>query len=172
MLRSVAAQLESELPSPYLSHALEDLYSRCCTAGQRRGPTPDDAINLLKSYSIETVRPYIILDALDECKDRGKLIDALQLLRKSAPNLRFFSTSRREADLVDALTDDMFYGLPIEGDALKDDITIYINSTLRDDQHLRKLSEELKSHIQRTLVEGSRFMQVFLSDFLLVSDQG
>jgi hypothetical protein len=90
-------------------------------------------------------------------------MSAMEALRKTAPNIKFFVTSRREPDLVETLTEDWFQGLPVEGDALTDDIKLYIRSTLRNDPLLRKLPEDLKDHVQRALVEGSQSMQVHMS---------
>jgi hypothetical protein len=163
MIRSAAAQLEAEATSRCLSPMLESLYSKCCGTGKRREPTLDEAVNLLASYSVEGSSTYIVLDALDECTDRVNLMSAMETLRKTAPNIKFFVTSRREPDLVESLTEDWFQGLPIEGDALTDDIQLYIRSTLRNDPLLRKLPEDLKDHVQRTLVEGSQSMQVNVS---------
>ncbi|OCT48034.1 hypothetical protein CLCR_04007 [Cladophialophora carrionii] len=158
MIRSAAAQLESGASSRCLSPSLEYLYSKCCESGQSREPTLDEAVNLLTSYAVEGSSPYIVLDALDECRDSATLISVLQKLRETAPNIKFIVTRRRETDLVDGLTEDQFQSLPIEGDALTDDIRLYIRSTLSNDPSLRKLPEDLKDHIQRTLVEGSQSM--------------
>ncbi|EXJ54732.1 hypothetical protein A1O7_10073 [Cladophialophora yegresii CBS 114405] len=160
MIRSVAAQLENEASPHCLSPELECLYSKCCGSGKNREPTLDEAVNLLISYSVGESSTYLVLDALDECRDRVNLISVLRKLREIAPNIKLFVTSRRETDLVDGLTEDRFQGSPIEGDALMDNIRLYIRSTLANDRLLQKLPEDLKDHIQRTLVEGSQFRWV------------
>ena len=155
MIRSVAAQLECEASLPCLSPTLEHLYSTCCGSGRSREPTLDEALSLLSSYSVNASNTYIVLDALDECKDRVNIITAIKTLKEAASYIKLFVTSRREADLVEGLTKDFSQGLPIEGDALIDDIRIYVNSVLRLDPLLVKLPEHLKTHVEHVLVEGS-----------------
>jgi hypothetical protein len=158
MMSSIAAQIESSLCYDKLSPALRRLYADC----QRscRQPTLDEVMNLATALLMLIPRVYVVLDALDECRDRGKLLEAIVGLRKSAGKTKFFVTSRPESDIIEALTEDGFTTISILDDAIKHDIELFINSALQNDTHLRRLPKDLKSHIQSTLVNGAKSMQV------------
>jgi hypothetical protein len=160
MMSSIAAQIESSLCYDKLSPALKRLYADCQRTGSCRQPTLDEVMNLIAALLTLIPRVYIVLDALDECRDREKLLEAIVGLRKSAVKAKFFVTSRQESDIIEALTEDGFTTISILDDAIKHDIELFINSALQNDTHLRRLPKDLKSHIQSTLTDGAKSMQV------------
>jgi hypothetical protein len=158
MMRCIASQIEGSLCCDKISPALERLYRSCQRGGSRRQPTFDEVANLIVSLSALTPRLYIVLDALDECQDRDKLLEAIVALRKSAATAKLFVTSRQESDIIEALTEDGFTPMPILDDAVKHDIELYIRSVLQNDAHLRRLPNDVKRHIQQTLIDGAKSM--------------
>ncbi|KAJ7458853.1 ankyrin repeat-containing domain protein [Mycena latifolia] len=77
-LRRIILQLSAQSPHPY--SALDKQYQIC--DGQTL-PTYQDLLKLLKELLLELGRTYIVLDALDECKevDLGQLLDFISVLR-------------------------------------------------------------------------------------------
>ena len=165
MLRSVASQLEKGLFADRLSPAFERLYSDCYMTGTGRQATLDEVMRLIGALSTATSKAYVVLDALDECKQREKLLGAIVALTEAAANVKLFVTSRRESDIIEALTEDAFKPISIIDDAVTHDIGLYVNSVLNNDDYLRKLPQNLKRHIQCTLMDGAKSMRVstFLS---------
>ena len=158
MLKSIAVQIESSSTSDRLSPALEHLYSECKKSGPGRQPTLDEVTHLIAHLEVSAPKFYIILDALDECQDRDKLLEIIKVLSESVFKAKFFVTSRREQDIIDTLTEEKFSPLSIVEDAIKRDIEIYVNSVLENDIHLGRLPEESKSLIQKTLIDGANSM--------------
>ena len=108
VIKFIAAQLQSDMFPDGLSPAMENLYSNCCTARGGRQATLDETIDLIETVSVTMSNSYLVLDALDECQDRSRLLQVINTLRKTATNLKFFVTSRREPDIMKALTEDTF----------------------------------------------------------------
>jgi hypothetical protein len=160
MVRSIALQIETSLLHDRLSRALEQLYSDCQKTGSGRKPTLDEVTDLIIALSAFAPKVFVILDALDECQNREELLEAIITLKKCAVKAKLFVTSRQEPDIIEGLTEDGFAPVTILEDAIKDDIGLYVSSTLRNDTHLRRLPEELKRHIQSTLTAGAKSMQV------------
>lgn len=158
MMRSIAAQIENSLCYDGLSQALEHLYSDCQNAGSSRQPTLDEVTNLIVALSALAPTVYIILDALDECQNRDKLLKAIITLKESAIRAKLFVTSRQEHDIIECLTKDGIAPMTVLEDAIKVDIGLYVSSTLHNDPHLRRLPEELKTHILSTLNAGAKSM--------------
>ncbi|KAJ7445601.1 ankyrin repeat-containing domain protein [Mycena latifolia] len=77
-LRRIILQLSAQSPHPY--SVLDEQYQIC--DGQTL-PTYQDLLKLLKELLLELRRTYIVLDALDECKevDLGQLLDFISVLR-------------------------------------------------------------------------------------------
>ena len=157
MLQSIAAQIEGAKYATMLSPAMEQLYSTC-QKGSRRRATHDEVMNLISALSSTTSKFYIVLDALDECSDRTKLLQTIIALKKAGVNFNLFVASRRESEITESLTENGFRPISILDDAVTRDIGLYINSVLQNDENLRRLPGELKSHIKTTLMDGAKSM--------------
>src|SRR5438034_5616284 len=105
LIRSLILQLSTQSAS--VPEALKDLYSRH-RDGQQMPPT-ERLVETLKEIIGDLDHVYIIIDALDECKERGELLLLLNnMTRWYEGKLRILATSRREKDIEDA-----FESLPI-----------------------------------------------------------
>ena len=94
-------------------------------------------------------QPYVVIDALDECKDINELLDALIELNKGV--VRLFVTSRPLQVIKDS-----FSGLPsISMDAMKfavsTDIKLHVTRELDSHRRLRIVDATLKEEINSVL---------------------
>jgi len=117
-------------------------------------------LSMLEWISNSFDRMYIIIDGLDECKERKELLTLLRQI--SATNLHVLVTSRPETDIRKA-----FEGKPcleMLEDAVQHDIAIHIEWMLTHDEDLEDLPHSLKQEIRERLVAKSQAMYGSLLD--------
>lgn len=100
MMRSLLSQLAMHFVS--VPPALETLYSSCMEGGRKPN------FEALKKTFHEMTTPFratfVVLDALDECKERPELLaDIEELSSWEDTNLRILATSRREKEIEDSI---------------------------------------------------------------------
>jgi hypothetical protein len=139
---------------------LSDLYSKH-NAGIRQ--PVDDALKkcLIEMLTVEG-QPvtYIIVDALDECPNTGtvsprdQVLDLLEeLVDLGLPNLRLFTTSRPEADIVTAFEPLASHVVSLhDHTGQKNDVSDYVRSIVHTDRRMRKWRAEDREHAINTLV--------------------
>lgn len=108
---------------------LESLYAR--NGAGRTQPSTRELAAVLSSMTKSNVQ--VILDALDECQDRRKLLPWIQDLA-SLPGLRLILTSRMENDIEVALGKWVTAGdvLPIQNDLVGKDIRVYLKHRIQN----------------------------------------
>ncbi|OBT38491.1 hypothetical protein VE00_11148 [Pseudogymnoascus sp. WSF 3629] len=135
MVRSLISQLSEQCIRMPL--ALEALYSSC-DKGNRQ-PSLDALMNVLQQMLLEFPQSYLILDALDECANRAKLLSILeQIAGWQLEEMRVLVTSWKERDIESSL----------------DEIR------LSNDKGLKKWQKtaDIRREIETTLMEGSHGM--------------
>ena len=93
---------------------------------------------------------FLIVDALDECTDRVKLLEQLHLLIKESSKFNIFVTSREEIDLETSL--DHLPRLSLSENS--EDINLYIDHRLGDLIALKEIrirNPSLKSEIHDSI---------------------
>ncbi|KAJ7693024.1 hypothetical protein B0H17DRAFT_1179119 [Mycena rosella] len=124
MLRSIILQLSKQSPQPYTT--LDQQYAN------RKGVTPiyDNLRDVLDKLLSELGRTYIVLDALDECKEPDRLIHFIWTFQnRTTSPLHLLFTSQSRTDFTAA-----FKGLPhtlLEPATTQDDIIGFVDSELR-----------------------------------------
>ncbi|KAJ7458965.1 ankyrin repeat-containing domain protein [Mycena latifolia] len=147
MLRFIVFQLSKQSPSPYAT--LDHCYKT------RKGitpPTSEDLQNILDKLLIELGPTYIVLDALDECKDTTLVIQFISTLQNSSLHLLFTSQYRTEfAEAFNAVTH-----VILRPETTRDDIKCFVESELRTPKlkHWARHTAE----ITRKVVEKSNGM--------------
>lgn len=132
LLRSLIAQLYSRCAD---SRKELDMLFADCENGRRQPPF--ESLSTTFINMLEWVQKIkIIIDALDECKERTDVLPWIEnLARASRTKVRLFITSRREADIEAAL----HRWLPrksmvsINPDSVNCDIRAYVHDRLRKD---------------------------------------
>jgi len=95
-------------------------------------------------------KPIVVVDALDECKDVRKLIQALMVIRG---HVRLFMTSRPLYTIVDGLSDVPFVSMGDMAGKLSADIELHVTRELDARQRLRELDSGFKMEIRSVLCD-------------------
>lgn len=140
--------------SAQIAEALYNFHSRGSTT-----PTMQEMKATIQRMLEMTPTIYLLVDALDECRDREGLLDFLVGLRSwNQANLRVFVTSRRETDIEDSLGTVATHKIPLEESVVDGDILSYVEHQLQHDAKLSKWSQDLRMEIRTALLEGANGM--------------
>jgi hypothetical protein len=151
----VLAQLALSIPG--IPDSLRSLYS-----SYGHGQPPTRSLKAaIRSVLELTGQAFIIIDALDECpsydEERTQLFAVLKEFSTwKLPNLHILVTSRREPDIVEALTP-LVTSPPvcIQFEQVDADIRIHVKTQLANDPKLKKWSPQIKEEIETALVKGA-----------------
>jgi hypothetical protein len=101
---------------------------------------------------------YIIIDSLDECTERDKVLSWIrQVVSQKMPNLHMVVTSRPERDIEDILQplDSCYVDVRGGADA---DIEKYIDWELAEDPKLNRWEKPIQENIRKALIRGAQGM--------------
>ena len=140
---------------------LANLYSHCGNGYQQ--PSLDDLHDALQMILGGFNSAYIILDALDECSERYKVLDWVQtvILHKNG-NLRLhlIATSRPEKDINDKFSS--YHCVDLVEASGNHDIVAYLDYQLQNDSDWQKWDQKIQNEIKLTLTMQADGMYVFL----------
>ena len=139
---------------------LADLYSLCGSGYQQ--PSPDDLHNVLQMILGGFDSTYIILDALDECSERDKVLDWVQtvILHKNEHlGLHLLTTSRPEKEINDKFNS--YHCVDLVKASGNHNIVAYLDNQLQNDSHWQKWDQEIQDEIKSTLIKQADGMYVF-----------
>lgn len=101
----------------------------------------------------------IVLDALDECKERESLMEFLEnLYSMNLPHVHLIVTSRPEIVIVETMDSIDAEKICIQSSAVDGDIREYIKHRLRRDKGLKRWPEKVQNEIEATLSAGAQGM--------------
>ncbi|OBT58918.1 hypothetical protein VE04_00567, partial [Pseudogymnoascus sp. 24MN13] len=159
MVRSLICQLSQKCVK--IPASLDLLFSSCDNGNHN--PSLDSQLDVLHQMIQEYPQCYIILDALDECKDRAELMDIInQISGWQLDNLHVLVTSREEREIqssLQSLIEDQ-NTICLESRLVDVDIQKYVRTRLLDDADLRKWqkSSDVQDEIKAALMNGPRGM--------------
>ena len=138
---------------------LEKLYRIC---GNGHEQPAENAIRSLFMDAIAcTGHKYIILDALDECKDREDFaLFIREMFHSQQEGLRILITSRRERDIEEQLGSIATYNINIQSAIVDEDIRRYVVGRLATDSKLKKWPKKVQDDIVRVMMEKAGGMYV------------
>ena len=153
MLRSLISQLWVQKQED--ANAVDALYFACGSGASQ--PSSNMLKNTLKELVQRFVDAFVILDALDECKERRRLMPNLEEMAAwKISSLHMLVTSRKERDIEDSLstiTDDE-QRICIQSALVEGDIRNYVRSRIRTDRNLKKWQKpEVQTEIETVLME-------------------
>ena len=139
--------------------ALNDLYDRC-GSGVRQ---PSLASLQTAFYVIlDGFRDaYVIVDALDECSDRGKVLHWIkEMTRWKVGNLHFLATSRQERDIELGLQPLGPVSICLEGESVDLDIATYLDQMLQDNEQPMAWNKDacIRDRVKVSLLQGAQGM--------------
>ncbi|KAI7284250.1 hypothetical protein KC345_g2374 [Hortaea werneckii] len=154
------------------NNMVKSLLSQClerCTripdAVRLLSPTASEQelLDALKATIDASPASFVVLDALDECNNRERLFEILEEMQSwGNKSLHVLVTSRREADIEDALEDLV---LPenkncLESSLVDADIRTYVHERLTENKSFRRWQgdPEIREEIERTLGKQARGM--------------
>jgi hypothetical protein len=149
-----------------LPAVLVELYKGCNNGHQE--PSMEALQNALQSVLDGFSEAYIIVDSLDECVERGKLLRWLTKITSwKVGKVHLAVTSRPERDIEDHLQrlDPRHVCLTREPENC--DIQIYLDQMFRQDSKLNRWEAKDQENIKALLVRGAQGMYVPLNDFML-----
>ena len=155
-LHSIVVQLFRQ--HSYLSRIVEEQYN-ACGRGVSRPTVHDTLITLRRLIDTAACPVYVVVDALDECRDRRSSLEGMEEIRSwNQVNLHILITSRRETEVEDILsylvTDTIF----LEESVVDKDILTYVQYQLQNEVRLSKWSEKIQEEIETALVNGANGM--------------
>jgi hypothetical protein len=119
-------------------------------------PSMDIIVTTLKEMLGDFRQVFIILDALEECHQRGELLELLETICDwQLEKIHMLATSRRDTDIVECLELLATGQICLEGEHVDADIRTYISEELRTERNLRKWSADIKVEIQEALMSGA-----------------
>ena len=159
MMRSLLSQLAMHFVR--VPPVLETLYSSCMEGG--RNPNFAALMETFHTMTTAFRATFIVLDALDECKETPELLSDIEELSSwKDTNLRILVTSRREKEIQDSisrLTKDA-NRICIQSALVNADIRAYVHGQLRTNRRFQRWQKEPKvqSEIENTLMEKASGM--------------
>ena len=154
-LRSMVSQIVWQ--QERVSVSLNGLYERYDRGG--RQPARDMLLTTLRDNLRDSAETFIVLDALDECKELQPLLAVIALISDSQiPTLHIACTSRRERHIVEVFDQLNVIETSIQNEQVDADIGLLVDDQLEHDPQLQKWSVNLKGEIRTALARGSQGM--------------
>jgi hypothetical protein len=149
-----------------LPKVLNDLYDKC-GSGSRR-PSMEGLHTTLLFILDGIHHAYLIIDALDECTERNKLLKWIEeIAHWRVGKLHLLATSRQEPDIQKVLRSLDPILVCLEGEFVESDITLYLDWMLRDDQRWKAWDHDTRYKIKTSLMQGAQGMYVHDYMYLL-----
>jgi hypothetical protein len=129
-------------------------------------PRSDQLIRTLAALLGQNSMTYIVIDALDECREengeeeRRAVLDALREIKSSASGpFNIFVASRAELDISrEMLLDLCDIDLNLQADSIDEDIRCHVHSCLAKDARLKRWPPNVKQEIEDKLTKDSNGM--------------
>ena len=150
---------------------LGNLYVHCCKGHQE--PTLGDLQNTLQAILDGFSSTSIILDALEECTEREKLLNWIQTLilkKDKSLRLHLIVTSCPEQEIEDKFKSS--HHLDLVKEAENHDLVAYLDSQLQNDLDLQKWNSDIQEQIKLKLMKQADGMYVYyqhLSDRMIIN---
>ena len=155
LVRSLITQLSSQSHS--CPEALKSLYSQNLN-GQRQ-PTTDDLMVILKYIVGSFQHVYVIIDALDECRNREQLLLLIEeMVEWKLGNLHMLATSRQERDIEVCVGPLVSAQINLHSVQVNADIHTHLRERLKNDSKLKKWPEKIHEQIEAALMDGAHGM--------------
>ena len=155
LIRSLIIQLSMQ--SENTPEALNALFARSQDGWQQ--PTTE-GLALTLQYMLKGFRQtFIILDALDECKEMEELLRLIKgIVDWKLDELHILATSRREKDIEETLTPLITGQVCIQSALVDADICTHIRERLQNDPKLKAWPKNVQVEIEEALMDRANGM--------------
>ena len=142
---------------------LVNLYA-CCGNGHQE-PTLGDLQSTLQGMLDGFSSTFIVLDALDECTEREKLLNWIETVvlenfeKDINLGLHLIVTSRPEQEIEDKLKS--YHHLDLVKESENHDLVAYVDYQLQHDSDLKKWNSDTQEQIKLTLMKQADGMYVY-----------
>jgi len=151
VLGSILGQLC--LQTPDAIELVRDLFdSSLAPSGIRRRPDHISLQTIIYSL-LEKHRASVLIDAIDECKDREILLSFLSDLVAGPLHVNVIVTGRDETDIRKGLVLYRRVTLESRSRELAKDISLYVRSRIQDEPGFSWLSDVIKTEIEERLTK-------------------
>ena len=136
------------------------MHSHCGDGYQQ--PSLDNLHNVLQKILGGFNSAYIILDALDECSERDKMLDWVQTLilqKNESLGLHLITTSRPEKEINDKFSS--YHCIDLVKASENHDIVAYIHDQLYNDSDWDKWGQDIHNEVKSTLIKQADGVYVF-----------
>jgi hypothetical protein len=149
LIRSLISQFSHQRGG--IPTELADLYKRC---GDHQQPSVNQLQNTLQDILDGFSHAYIVIDALDECVDRGKTLNWVHSLvaDRKVENLHIVVTSRLERDIEEAFMAFDSHPIDVVEESSNLDILKYLELQMRS-RFFQKYNEKTQKEIEFRLRE-------------------
>ena len=155
LVRSLITQLSSQSSS--CPEALKSLYS--VNLNGQRQPTTEDLMVTLKCIVGSFQHVYVIIDALDECRDRQQLLPLIkEIIEWKLGNLHMLATSRQERDIEVCVGPLVSAQINLHSVQVNADIHTHLRERLQNDSKLKKWPAKIHGQIEAALMDGAHGM--------------
>jgi hypothetical protein len=155
LLRSLLAQLASR--DLKTLKEIERLYNQNSCGKQQ--PDKKSLLSILLSVLRSPLRTYLIIDALDECSQRGEMLRVLSdIYRQCSEEVNVLVTSRKERDIELVLDRLASSSIGIQQTVVDADIRIHLKTCLVEDVKLKRWPSAVKEEMEDALVRGAHGM--------------
>ena len=137
-----------------------NLYAHCGDGHEE--PTLGDLQNILGTIFDGFSSTFIILDALDECTERQKLLNWIQnfiLENDKNVGLHLIVTSRPEQEIEDKFKSS--HNLDLMKESKNHDLEVYLDYQLQNDSDLQKWNSDTQKQIKLNLMQQADGMYVY-----------
>lgn len=122
-----------------------------------------ELLTTLRQMVQEFNETFIILDALDECKEREELLTDIEgIAGWKIGKLHIVATSRRKKEIEETLEPLITGQICIKSALVDADIQIYLGEALQKDSKLKMWPTNVQKEIQETLMDGAHGMWVVI----------
>jgi len=136
------------------------LYKSCHDGGSQ--PSIDALHNTLLHLLGSFRHVYIIIDSLDECKERKELLDWIEeIISWREHKLHILVTSRNEESIAERLRLLELSHVYMDPTFVNNDIKQYIDSVLQTDKQFKRWDQDIQRNIRVKLIERAGGMYDF-----------
>ena len=157
LLRSLIWQFSQQCDG--FPAALNNLYDECNYGVQ---PPSLESLQRTLLHVLDGFRDvYVVVDALDECTDRIKLLSWIKEIADwKVGKLHFLATSRQERDIEIRILSLQPLSICLEGESVDLDIATYVDRMLRDyeDSTAWNVDVDIPDKVKMSLLQGAQGM--------------